>query len=116
MKVVFLKSDLLPKIHIPGVHYRLNHHLNKSRFKSYRSPTVCSSPVKPRRARAVRTDAGVGWKVADNNKPTICTADELHYVLVPNSLWRLALWRYTPSPQVRDDMICIDTYIHIDTA
>lgn len=34
------------------------------------------------------------------NKPPICTADELHYVSVKNSDWRLALWRYHPSPQV----------------
>ncbi|KAI4340713.1 hypothetical protein MLD38_025523 [Melastoma candidum] len=32
-------------------------------------------------------------------KPPLCTADELHYVSVPNSGWRLALWRYLPSPQ-----------------
>eukprot|EP00258_Populus_trichocarpa_P047432 XP_024463451.1 uncharacterized protein LOC7482855 isoform X2 [Populus trichocarpa] len=36
-------------------------------------------------------------KVPD--KPPICTADELHYVSVSNSDWRLALWRYHPSPQ-----------------
>ncbi|XP_011022532.1 PREDICTED: uncharacterized protein LOC105124275 isoform X2 [Populus euphratica] len=33
------------------------------------------------------------------DKPPICTADELHYVSVSNSDWRLALWRYHPSPQ-----------------
>ncbi|KAM7276253.1 hypothetical protein ACFE04_018119 [Oxalis oulophora] len=32
-------------------------------------------------------------------KPSICTADELHYVHVANSDWRLALWRYIPPPQ-----------------
>ncbi|KAJ0106460.1 hypothetical protein Patl1_19188 [Pistacia atlantica] len=32
-------------------------------------------------------------------KPKICTADELHYVPVSNSDWRLALWRYLPSPK-----------------
>ncbi|GLT48868.1 hypothetical protein SLA2020_224590 [Shorea laevis] len=32
-------------------------------------------------------------------KPSICTADELHYVNVHNSDWRLALWRYLPPPQ-----------------
>lgn len=37
-----------------------------------------------------------GEKVS--NKPPICTADELHYVSVKNSDWRLALWRYHPSP------------------
>uniref|UniRef100_A0A7C9EAG9 AB hydrolase-1 domain-containing protein n=1 Tax=Opuntia streptacantha TaxID=393608 RepID=A0A7C9EAG9_OPUST len=31
-------------------------------------------------------------------KPPICTADELHYVAVPNTQWHLALWRYLPSP------------------
>ncbi|XP_020536069.1 uncharacterized protein LOC105636926 isoform X2 [Jatropha curcas] len=36
-------------------------------------------------------------KVSD--KPPVCTADELHYVSVPNSDWRLALWRYHPSSQ-----------------
>ncbi|KAK1425679.1 hypothetical protein QVD17_21034 [Tagetes erecta] len=38
-----------------------------------------------------------GEKVS--NKPPICTADELHYVYVKNSDWKLALWRYHPSPQ-----------------
>ncbi|XVF53862.1 hypothetical protein PTKIN_Ptkin05aG0133300 [Pterospermum kingtungense] len=37
----------------------------------------------------------------DNYKkePNICTADELHYVKVEKSEWRVALWRYLPSPQ-----------------
>ncbi|XP_040996488.1 uncharacterized protein LOC121242643 isoform X2 [Juglans microcarpa x Juglans regia] len=34
-------------------------------------------------------------------KPSICTADELHYVSVPNSDWTLALWRYLPSHKAR---------------
>ncbi|XP_059303435.1 uncharacterized protein LOC132055564 isoform X1 [Lycium ferocissimum] len=32
-------------------------------------------------------------------KPSVCTADELHYVPLPNNQWKLALWRYLPSPQ-----------------
>ncbi|KAJ9563555.1 hypothetical protein OSB04_008715 [Centaurea solstitialis] len=40
-----------------------------------------------------------GEKVS--NKPPICTADELHYVSVKNSDWRLALWRYHPPPQAK---------------
>ncbi|KAL2904774.1 hypothetical protein RDABS01_003484, partial [Bienertia sinuspersici] len=35
------------------------------------------------------------------HKPSICTADELHYVHVDNSDWRLALWRYYPNSQAR---------------
>ncbi|XP_076947252.1 uncharacterized protein LOC143619129 [Bidens hawaiensis] len=41
------------------------------------------------------------------NKPPICTADELHYVSVDSSDWRLALWRYCPSPKV---LICMFVY------
>ncbi|XP_052199265.1 uncharacterized protein LOC127806185 [Diospyros lotus] len=41
--------------------------------------------------------AAAGEKVG--NKPSVCTADELHYVSVPNTNWRLALWRYFPSPE-----------------
>lgn len=33
-------------------------------------------------------------------KPEMCTADELHYVPVPGTDWRLALWRYLPSKNV----------------
>lgn len=36
-----------------------------------------------------------------HSKPSVCTADELHYVSANNSDWRLALWRYIPPPQVR---------------
>lgn len=32
-------------------------------------------------------------------KPESCTADELHYVSVPGTLWKLAVWRYLPHPQ-----------------
>uniref|UniRef100_A0A6N2L9C9 Uncharacterized protein n=1 Tax=Salix viminalis TaxID=40686 RepID=A0A6N2L9C9_SALVM len=36
-------------------------------------------------------------------KPGICTADELHYVAVSNSEWKLALWRYClPSPKGKE--------------
>lgn len=33
-------------------------------------------------------------------KPSVCTADELHYVPLPNNEWNLSLWRYLPSSQV----------------
>ncbi|XP_039115653.1 uncharacterized protein LOC120251182 isoform X2 [Dioscorea cayenensis subsp. rotundata] len=35
----------------------------------------------------------------EGKKPAVCTADELHYVAVPGTEWRLALWRYLPSPK-----------------
>ncbi|KAJ9187258.1 hypothetical protein P3X46_002736 [Hevea brasiliensis] len=34
-------------------------------------------------------------------KPETCTADELHYVPVSSSDWKLALWRYLPSPRAQ---------------
>uniref|UniRef100_A0A1J3EN27 AB hydrolase-1 domain-containing protein n=1 Tax=Noccaea caerulescens TaxID=107243 RepID=A0A1J3EN27_NOCCA len=37
--------------------------------------------------------------VSNTASNEICTADELHYVPVPNSDWRAALWRYLPSPK-----------------
>lgn len=42
-------------------------------------------------------------------KPEICTADELHYVAVPKSDWRLALWRYLPSKSVRRGFISVQS-------
>ncbi|PKA62033.1 hypothetical protein AXF42_Ash018258 [Apostasia shenzhenica] len=32
----------------------------------------------------------------EGKKPAICTADELHYVPIPNNDWKIALWRYIP--------------------
>lgn len=60
-------------------------------------PSTTTSPVRLI-TRAFSTGAGdVVEKIQE--KPSICTADELHYVSVSNSDWRLALWRYSPSPQ-----------------
>ncbi|XP_027363699.1 uncharacterized protein LOC113871108 isoform X2 [Abrus precatorius] len=56
------------------------------------SSTFCYLPraTAPFRLRAFST--------AVSDKPSVCTADELHYVSLSNSDWRLALWRYHPSP------------------
>ncbi|KAL6973588.1 hypothetical protein U1Q18_027773 [Sarracenia purpurea var. burkii] len=56
-------------------------------------PASVRTPARPRAFNA-------GARIAAADKPSICTADELHFVSVPNSDWRLALWRYTPPPQV----------------
>ncbi|KAM1170154.1 hypothetical protein ACFX15_020144 [Malus domestica] len=51
------------------------------------------------RLRTFSTGAGEAAFVKLPEKPSICTADELHYVSVPNSDWKLALWRYHPCPK-----------------
>lgn len=65
----------------------------------------------------------VGNRVAviRNSRRKICTADELHYVSVHNSDWRLALWRYLPSskvftyayPYIAHIYACSETYIYV---
>ncbi|KAL5070491.1 hypothetical protein RYX36_021378 [Vicia faba] len=57
-----------------------------------------SSPFRrfPRATAPFRIRA---FSTAVHDKPSICTADELHYVSVSNSEWKLALWRYHPCPQ-----------------
>ncbi|KAI4347216.1 hypothetical protein L6164_008048 [Bauhinia variegata] len=45
-----------------------------------------------------RAFLGVISERKNDKRQSICTADELHYVSVPNSDWKLALWRYLPSP------------------
>ncbi|XP_031404954.1 uncharacterized protein LOC116213940 [Punica granatum] len=54
---------------------------------SVRGGATSPAPPPPK-LRAVKTA----------EKPPICTADEIHYVPVSNSDWKLALWRYTPPP------------------
>ncbi|QCE08578.1 polyhydroxyalkanoate synthase [Vigna unguiculata] len=56
-------------------------------FSTFSSLPRATAPV---RLRALST--------AVTDKPSICTADELHYVSLSNSDWKLALWRYYPSP------------------
>jgi len=60
--------------------------LTSSRFHHRRDPPP--SPAK------------VHWKKRDVKQQSICTADELHHISIPNSDWKLALWRYLPSPEV----------------
>ncbi|CAH2051003.1 unnamed protein product [Thlaspi arvense] len=57
---------------------------------------LCAHRLQTRDYPFFRTLARLGVVNADPSKPPICTADELHYVTVHNSDWRLALWRYKP--------------------
>ncbi|XP_073004156.1 uncharacterized protein [Typha latifolia] len=49
--------------------------------------------------RPLSASPGAASVMKEENKPALCTADELHYAPVPGTEWRLALWRYTPSPE-----------------
>ncbi|KAL1810702.1 hypothetical protein ACET3Z_020767 [Daucus carota] len=71
---------------------------------SFTRPDSCRWP----RVRLVRRGCVASQRIYGTNAspetlvadlPDICTADELHYVSVHNSDWRLALWRYKASPQ-----------------
>ncbi|KAI3818844.1 hypothetical protein L1987_12665 [Smallanthus sonchifolius] len=84
-----LQSDLRSAIQIAATYC----YFNPNRYESPSSRPV--SIRTPSRLRPIH--AAAVERVAD--KPPICTADELHYVSIHNSDWRLALWRYKPPPQ-----------------
>lgn len=105
--MVITQSNINPAIHFASSticrsrHYLLRNCFSLPRAAAFgRSLTLNTSTA---RARAFSTNDTQDEIIADveklPNKPPICTADELHYVSVNNSNWRLALWRYTPSPQ-----------------
>ncbi|KAI4357742.1 hypothetical protein L6164_001673 [Bauhinia variegata] len=93
-----IQSDVLSALHIASSTIRLlapNSVPSRATACRLRFPSLSPSLF---RLRAFSTDAAdLIVKLPD--KPSICTADELHYVSVNNSVWRLALWRYHPSPQ-----------------
>ncbi|KAG6579223.1 hypothetical protein SDJN03_23671, partial [Cucurbita argyrosperma subsp. sororia] len=88
-----VQSDLLSAYHIASSTFSSF----SSNLKFRRTAAVPGTLRFPSfKLRAFSTGAAA---VRVPDKPSICTADELHYVSVPNSDWRLALWRYHPSPQ-----------------
>ncbi|KAH0763005.1 hypothetical protein KY290_019078 [Solanum tuberosum] len=58
--------------------------------------SAAGSPPQRLRRLCISASAGDGRTTP---KPSVCTADELHYVPLPNNEWNLALWRYLPSSQ-----------------
>ncbi|GER32798.1 hypothetical protein STAS_08891 [Striga asiatica] len=97
------QSNINPAIQLAAATIRQHHHRihflqNRSilsRAVSFRPLTLGAASV-----RAFSTNEAQPTDVQKlPSKPSICTADELHYVTVDNSNWRLALWRYTPPPQ-----------------
>nr|XP_043624886.1 uncharacterized protein LOC122596384 isoform X2 [Erigeron canadensis] len=76
-----------------------SHHHHHLRFRRLLPSTRLTS-VRAFSSNDTDSDIQInGEKVS--NKPPICTADELHYVSVQNCDWKLALWRYHPSPQAK---------------
>ncbi|PKU69069.1 hypothetical protein MA16_Dca002338 [Dendrobium catenatum] len=55
-----------------------------------------SASIEPSTTAIVGGGGALSW-VEKGKKPEICTADELHYVPVPGTDWKIALWRYLPS-------------------
>ncbi|KAL8137572.1 hypothetical protein V2J09_003573 [Rumex salicifolius] len=106
--VTAFQSDVRSALHIATAFLGLYHNPLLPRTRTvtfcYRQPPP---PLRWKPALSFRTfsvaESGGGVREAVvqhvTNKPSVCTADELHYVTVPNSEWRLALWRYHPNPQ-----------------
>ncbi|GMJ03314.1 hypothetical protein like AT1G15060 [Hibiscus trionum] len=89
---VQMQSDFRPALRMAfsSFGYRTPFRMSALALAPLRSYSASSFFPPP---RAFSTAASV------TDKPSICTADELHYVSAPNSDWRLALWRYHPPPQ-----------------
>ncbi|KAK1258716.1 hypothetical protein QJS04_geneDACA018476 [Acorus gramineus] len=65
-----------------------------------RTSGAATSSDHPSRRLSATTSVDLNESVKEKTKkPPICTADELHYVDVSGSHWRLALWRYRPPPE-----------------
>ncbi|XP_062117022.1 uncharacterized protein LOC133830920 [Humulus lupulus] len=65
--------------------------------ESARILTLC----RRRRSLGVRASSnGAAVEKSKDNRFSICTADEVHFVKAPNSDWSLALWRYLPYPEM----------------
>lgn len=101
-----IKSNMRSTFKIASTFRQLNPNHQLSAFFSRRPPPLRYASSAPTTSLKVggfssnngQVDSAVVYKAP--NKPPICTADELHYVPVHGSNWKLALWRYHPSPQV----------------
>ncbi|OIT27161.1 PREDICTED: uncharacterized protein LOC109214318 [Nicotiana attenuata] len=84
--VAFAPSDFRWAIHAPA---------GLPSFSALEPAAAVGSP--PHSLRPLCISSSAGGRTSP--KPSVCTADELHYVPLPNNEWKLALWRYLPSPQ-----------------
>uniref|UniRef100_A0A7N0U1H7 AB hydrolase-1 domain-containing protein n=1 Tax=Kalanchoe fedtschenkoi TaxID=63787 RepID=A0A7N0U1H7_KALFE len=94
-----IQTDIRSAIHAASAFRTLGPDLLARRLSARFATTSRSWPA----VRAFNTGGAGGNEAAAvqkvSTKPSVCTADELHYVSLANSDWRLALWRYTPPPQ-----------------
>ncbi|XP_058184697.1 uncharacterized protein LOC131302097 isoform X2 [Rhododendron vialii] len=101
--MVMIQSDIRSALQIASTLGCLkpNHRFVSRRVAAFRPPprlaVAAGAKVRAFSTNDTETEGPAVEKVS--HKPPVCTADELHYVSVPNSDWRLALWRYTPPPQ-----------------
>ncbi|KAL7149394.1 hypothetical protein ABFS83_05G037700 [Erythranthe nasuta] len=107
--MVISQSSINPAVNLAASAFRRRYHhhhrLNNLLQNRYLLPRAAAAAARRLTLEAVRVrafstdEAQSAGAEKLPNKPPICTADELHYVTVKNSDWRLALWRYNPSPQ-----------------
>ncbi|KAL0408902.1 UNVERIFIED_CONTAM: hypothetical protein Sradi_1824600 [Sesamum radiatum] len=100
--MVIAQSNINPAIQFAASTFRHHHrlHFPHHRFLFPRPAAFRRLTIEVVNVRAFSTNEAQSAEIEKlPNKPPICTADELHYVTVNNSDWRLALWRYKPSPQ-----------------
>ncbi|PWA76356.1 hypothetical protein CTI12_AA235660 [Artemisia annua] len=88
-----LQSDIRSAIQIAATYYSINNNPKRSCLESKPPVNIRTTTT---RLKPLHASSAVE-RLAD--KPPICTADELHYVSIHNSDWRLALWRYKPPKQ-----------------
>jgi hypothetical protein len=109
MAMAVFQLDIRPATRIAGV--AALYHLKNSapsdpRPNILRIGSSARNITRPGKGLAVTKNAE-----KNNKKPDACTADELHYVTVSDSEWKLALWRYLPSPKVLVLALAADAFV-----
>ncbi|XP_057477716.1 uncharacterized protein LOC130765331 [Actinidia eriantha] len=102
--MVLIQSEMRSALQIATAfaYLRPNHVLVSHGVAAFRPPLLpprLAAAKAKVKVRAFSTGEREMEESAVAKKPSVCTADELHYVSVSNSDWKVALWRYTPPPQ-----------------
>ncbi|CAA0832989.1 Uncharacterised conserved protein UCP031088-alpha/beta hydrolase [Striga hermonthica] len=108
--MIIAQSNTIPAIRLAATAIRHHQHQHQHRLRFLQNrfvlptaPTAASFhrlTLGAKSARAFSTNEETSADVQKlPRKPSLCTADELHYVPVKKSDWRLAVWRYIPPPQ-----------------